>query len=301
MTKVSLVKAVSYEENLLEKITRSIELCDGLTLKNGDTVVIKINVCDFRPPETGAITHPKFLDSMLEYLRKNYTDLKIKVVESDATANYVDMLIKWLGFMPVINKWDAQWVNLGKTPLIKKEINGRHFKTMEISDVFADNPYFITLAKLKTHCDIKLTAALKNQFGCIPVKRKIKFHPYLDDVIVDCNLAMPPNFSITDGIIGLGGVRGPAWGPPINSKVIISGVDPVAVDTVGAKIMGFRPYFVTHIRKAQDSGVGKMNHTIVGESLDEMKTDYCFGTRGHIVFQAAGYLNRRSKKRTGSD
>lgn len=298
MTEVSLVKS-SYEDNLVEKIKHSIDLCGGLKLKNNSTVVIKINVCDFRPPETGAVTHPKFLDALLEYLRSNYAGLTIKVVESDATANYADMLIKWLGFLQVIKKWNAEWVNLGKTPLITKEINGRHFKTMEISNVFSDDPYFITLAKLKTHCDIKLTAALKNQFGCIPVKRKMKFHPYIDDVIVDCNLAMPPDFSIVDGIIGLGGVRGPAWGPPINSKVIISGVDPVAVDTVGAKIMGFHPYFITHIRKAQGSRVGSMSHTIVGEKLSDVSTeDYGFSARGHVIFRTAGYLNSRSKKKT---
>ena len=171
MANVSLVKS-SYEDNLFEKIKLSIDLCGGLEIKNGDTVVVKINVCDFRPPETGAITHPKFLDSLLEYLRKNYDGLTIKVVESDATGTHADMLVKWLGFLPVIHKWDAQWVNLSKTPLIKKEINGRHFKTMEISDVFANDPYFITLAKLKTHCMIKMTAALKNQFGCIPRRER---------------------------------------------------------------------------------------------------------------------------------
>ena len=111
---------------------------------------------------------------------------------------------------------------------------------------------------------------------------------------------MPPDFSMIDAIIGLGGVRGPAWGPPINSKVIISGKDPVAVDAVGAKVMGFRPFFIGHIRKAQASGVGKIAHTIVGEKLSNVCTeDYCFGTGGYIVFRTAGYLNSRSKKKNG--
>ena len=98
-------------------------------------------------------------------------------------------------------------------------------------------------SSMKTHSITKISCALKNQFGCIPIKRKVQFHPHIDDVIVDANLAMKPNFSIIDGIIGLGGAQGPIWGPPIHSKTIIA-----SPDTVCAKILGFHPNFIGHIK-----------------------------------------------------
>ncbi len=43
---------------------------------------------------------------------------------------------------------------------------------------------------------------------------KKKFHTNLDDVIVDSNLAMKPDFCIVDGIVAMGGTKGPNDGVP---------------------------------------------------------------------------------------
>jgi len=104
-----------------------------------------------------------------------------------------------------------------------------------------EDSYFITMAKMKTHSLTKISCALKNQYGCLMEKRKIKFHRFLDDAIMDANLAMRPDFCLVDGIVGLGTARGPVWGIPINARSIVAGSDPVAVDCVCAKIMGLIP------------------------------------------------------------
>jgi uncharacterized protein (DUF362 family) len=176
--------------------------------------VIKINLCDFRLPETGAVTHPIFLDATLNYLRSNFKDLNIFVVESDASSARPDLLIKWLGFEDTLKKNSAKYVNLSKIESFKKPIHGRHFKEMNVPAVIADADYFISMAKLKTAMLTKITCCLKNQFGCIPYSRKIKFHNKLDDIIVDSNLSMKPNFCIVDGIIAMGGTKGPNDGVP---------------------------------------------------------------------------------------
>ena len=267
--KLSLVGITkSSYEKIHEEIGVAIKNGGGLDLKNGDNVVIKINLCDFRLPETGAVTHPIFLDATLNYLRSNFNDLNIYVVESDATSARPDLLIKWLGFEDILKKNNAKYVNLSKIETSKKQIRGRHFQEMAVPVIIADANYFISMAKLKTAMLTKITCCLKNQFGCIPYSRKIKFHNKLDDVIVDANLSMKPNFCIIDGIIGMGGTKGPNDGVPLNYGAVITGKDPVAVDSVCAKILGFSPYFVGHIRKAQASSVGKIKFRIAGENLD---------------------------------
>jgi uncharacterized protein (DUF362 family) len=266
--KLSLVGITkSSYKKIHDDISIAIENGGGLDLKNGDSVVIKINLCDFRLPETGAVTHPIFLDATLNYLRSNFKDLNISVVESDATSARPDLLIKWLGFEDILKKNNAKYVNLSKIETLKKQIHGRHFQEMDVPAIIADANYFISMAKLKTAMLTKITCCLKNQFGCIPYSRKIKFHNKLDDIIVDSNLSMKPNFCIVDGIIAMGGTKGPNDGVPLNYGAVISGKDPVAVDSVCAKILGFNPYFVGHIRKAQASSVGKMKFRIVGENL----------------------------------
>jgi uncharacterized protein (DUF362 family) len=272
--KLSLVGITkSSYKKIHDEISLAIENGGGLNLKNGDNVVIKINLCDFRLPETGAVTHPVFLDATMNYLRSNFKDLNIFVVESDATSARPDLLIKWLGFEGILKKNDAQYVNLSKIESLKKQIHGRYFQEMNVPAIIENADCFISMAKLKTAMLTKITCCLKNQFGCIPYSRKIKYHRKLDDVIVDSNLSMKPDFCIVDGIIGMGGTKSPNDGVPLNYGAVISGKDPVAVDSVCAKILGFQPYFVGHIRKAQASSVGKMKFKIVGENLSGIAKD----------------------------
>lgn len=255
-----------------KKIGIAIERGGGINLNgNENRIVIKINLCNFRMPDTGVVTHPVFLDAFLSYLESLSKDLTIFVVESDATVARSDQLVRWLGLKPIIEKHGAKWVNLTKTQRIKTRIKGHYFHEIGIPKLIADSDYLITMPKLKTHSLTKITCCLKNQFGCIPYPRKMKFHPILDDVIVDACLAMKPDFCIVDGILGMGGVKGPDMGIPIRSNVVITGKDPVSVDTVCAKIMGFNPYFIGHIRKAEKSGIGCMSYKLVGEDLAYVK------------------------------
>lgn len=292
MSEVCIIK--SDYDHCYENLDKALYRIDGVLKKS--KVVIKINLCDARPPETGAITHPVFLDAVLRYLRERFgEDLDINVVESDSGRVLADLYIKWFGLLPVIEKWGAKWCNLIKEKTVKKKIMGRFFDEIEIPKIL-ENSYFITLAKLKTNILTKITCALKNQHGCLPVLRKDRFHPHIDDVIVDENLAMKPDFCIVDGIIGMGGSQGPAFGIPIRSNVIVLGGDPVAVDSVCARIMGFNPYFIGHIRKAAKSGVGSMKFSCVGEEIENVKKDFMWSKVESLMFKLANYLKERNSK-----
>jgi uncharacterized protein (DUF362 family) len=264
-----------------------------MNIQKNSRIIVKINLCDFRPPETGAITHPRFLDAVLKYLNRNFANHEIYVVESEATSAAPDLFIEWFGFKPILRKYGAHWANLSKTPRVEKKIDGRHFRRLWISELF-DDSFFITLPKLKTHSITKITCALKNQFGCLVEKRKIKFHRFLDDAIVDANMAMRPHFCIVDGIVGLGTARGPAWGIPIKSGSIIAGSDPVAVDCACSKIVGFNPYFIGHVRKAAASKIGSMKYQIVGDSLSSVRTNFQFSAFDWYTFRLASFLKDRA-------
>jgi uncharacterized protein (DUF362 family) len=278
-----------------KKLKLAIERGGGLDLTKGDVVAIKINLCDFRLPETGAVTHPIFLDATLDYLRSAFDGLNILVVESDATCARPDLLVKWLGIESVLKKHEARYVNLSKVETCRKSIKGRHFREMNIPRIFHDSNYFISMAKLKTNMVTKISCVLKNQFGCIPFPKKQVFHHKLDDVIVDANLAMKPDFCIVDGIIGMGGTKGPADGVPLNYETVITGKDPVAVDSVCANILGFKPFFVGHIRKAQASSVGHMRRRLVGASLNEITTDSEFSHTYSRILRFALFLKDRAR------
>jgi len=267
MSKVAVTNA-DYQ-NVHARIVDSVNRAGGLNLSKGNRVVIKINLCSFRMPDTGAVTHPAFLDAFLSYLRREQEGLRIAVVDSDGSEARPDQLVEWLGIRPVIAKYQAEWVNLSKCEGNEISLSGRYFKRMKIPRLIQESDLLVDMAKLKTHILTGISATLKNQFGCLPVPQKAKFHRTLDDVIVDCCMAMMPDFCVVDGILAMGGAKGPLVGTPVKSGIIISGKDPVAVDSVCARVMGFTPGSIAHIRKAAESGLGKMEYEIVGDPMPE--------------------------------
>ncbi len=262
--------AISEYDNAYSNLKRAMSLFDNIDIPCNGTVVIKINMCDARLPETGAVTHPLFLDAVLHYLRENFKDLRIYVVESDATVALADEFVKWLGYAPIIQKWDAEFVNLNRIKSINTKIDGRYFKEISIPEIFEKSDYFITIPKPKTNPMSTITCCLKNQFGCLPLVEKNIYHPYLDDVIADVNKAIRPDLCLVDGIIAMGGEWGPAFGHPIPLKSIICSQDPVATDAFCANLMGFNPKRIGHIRKSASSGIGSMKYVVEGDNIEKV-------------------------------
>jgi uncharacterized protein (DUF362 family) len=149
-------------QNVYQDIQPAIENGGGLSLKDGDTVVIKPNLCDFRFPESGAVTHPIFLDATLKYLNSTFKNLKIFVVESDATSARPDLLMKWLGFDSILRKNNATYVNLSKAKTFKKDLKGRYFKELDIPEILDGSTYFISMAKLKTAMVTKIISIINS-------------------------------------------------------------------------------------------------------------------------------------------
>ncbi len=293
---VSIIKS-SYE-TVYENLPKAIESAGGMKLSGQDKIVIKVNLCDARTPDTGAITHPVFLDALLKYLREQVDDkIDIYVVESDGRVVIADLFVKWFGLLPVIEKWNAKWLNLSKDQTVTKEIPGFNYKT-QVPKIF-ENAYFITMPKMKTNILTNMTCCLKNQFGCNPTLNKQQFHPHLDEVIVAQNLAVgAPSFCVVDGIVGVGGIWGPSFGPPIYSNLIIAGKDVVAVDSVCAKIMKFNPGRIGHIKLAAKKGLGSPHYTIIGERIEVVKQDFEWSGFQAFLFKTAQRFQAREFKRT---
>jgi uncharacterized protein (DUF362 family) len=268
----------------------------GIQSKN-KTVVIKINLCDARTPETGTITHPLFLDALLRFLRENYKNLKIFVAESDSTVVLADEFIKWFGFLPVLEKWNAKWINLSKEEIVNKKIKGLYLKEIQLPRILCENVYLISLAKLKTNLLTKISCSLKNQFGCLPEIEKNIYHSHINEVIADINLAIKPDFSLVDGITAMGGTQGPAFGTPVEAELIIGGKDPVAIDACCAKIMGFNPYFIPHIRKSNSQRIGHIRYDQVGDNPNIKKTNFEIKKWEMFIFRFGSSLKKKTMQR----
>jgi Pyruvate/2-oxoacid:ferredoxin oxidoreductase delta subunit len=131
------------------------------------------------------------------------------------------------------------------------------------------------LPKLKTHHLTRITAAMKNQFGCIPGILKPALHVALPDVdefskmLVDLNICLGTRLFILDAIEAMDG-NGPTSGNTYRLGALAFSTDPVALDATVCRMINLEPSLVRTNYWGEAFGLGKMNSAeieIVGDDL----------------------------------
>lgn len=229
------------------------------------TICIKVNLCDYRAAESGATTDPILLEVLAKVFREKLRAETIFVIENDATAVEADSLFKLLGFQEVAERCDLRLISAGEDEWVEKPVSKPlFFKNVEIPRSWAEADLRVNFAKLKTNSMTKTTGCLKNMFGLLKDKRKSVYHNVINRVIADINQVMTSDLCLVDGLIGQEGL-GPAFGVPKRCELLVAGIDPVAVDACSARIMGFNPRFVKHIRYCQQCGIGSLDYDLVSD------------------------------------
>jgi len=233
---------------------------------------VKLNMCDYRLPETGAVSDPAVVDPLIATLREKYPYAEIMLIENDATTVKADIMFRYLGIDTIAKQYEAKTINLAHEKKWEKiEIDGYHFKCIDVPSVITNCDLLITHPKLKTHSITKISCGLKNMYGCYKERRKVRFHKFLDEAIVDINLALRPNISIVDANICHEGIGGPIYGLPRKVGLLICGMDIVAVDAFCAHLIGFNPSGIGHIRKSEEKGLGNTQYELRDQLPDRMK------------------------------
>jgi uncharacterized protein (DUF362 family) len=212
---------------------------------------------------------------VVEAIIKKLRELPVEVfvVESDATMTNADKAFEATGMKEMCQRNGVECVNLRHIEdRVKIDIpNGETLKSIKVPRIVTESAV-ISAAKLKTHVATKVTLGMKNMFGLLPDKFKGKFHAKgISKVIVDINTVLKPALTVIDGFVAMEG-HGPTDGTPVKMDLIIAGKDVVATDATAARVMGFEPWEIPHIRKAHDKGLGNIDDIeIVGAKLDEVK------------------------------
>ncbi len=254
--------------------------------KSIKTICIKINLCDYRMPESGATTDPVLLEALVKVLQKELKPENIFVIENNATTVEANSLFNLLGFREVVERSRFKLINAADGEWIRKSIpDGQIFKEIEVPRIWLEADFTINFAKLKTNLLTKTTGCLKNMFGLLREKRKSVYHIRIDKVIGDINRVMSADLCLVDGLIGQEGL-GPAFGIPKRCELLIAGTDPVSVDSCCAKIMGFNPRFISYIMHCYRRGIGNIEFLLETDIKNSLYRDYKF------KFSKLDYLTR---------
>jgi len=237
-----------------------------------DVAAIKLNLCSLKLRETGATSDPIVVEQLVQLLNEN--NVRVRLVESNSASKDADLAFEYLGFKNLEKKYDVKCVNLSKDDFAIKKIDGYYLKSVKMPKALETADFFITHPKLKIHSSmgVRLTGALKNQFGCLMKKKKSFYHPMIHEVIADVNQAFTPDLTIMDGIIVMTGY-GPTNGIPHRLEMLFTSRDPVAVDALGARIFGFNPSSIKYIKLASKKGLGNIDSILCGDSIENVVFD----------------------------
>jgi uncharacterized protein (DUF362 family) len=209
-------------------------------------------------------TAPWQLEGVLRTLRADgYTDLvaaEHRTVVTDLGAGVANN--RW---GPVLSRYSVPFIPLTETPWVPCAIKA---ETPALDAIFGDThtiPGFfpgcdiLHLPTMKTHGHTVMTGVMKNAFGGLVTERRHHCHRMIHDVLVDLLKIQkeihPGMFAVVDGTV-CGNGHGPRTMIPHTGNLLLAGQDPVAVDAVSARIMGFDPMQIPFIQKAHDLGLG---------------------------------------------
>jgi len=102
---------------------------------------------------------------------------------------------------------------------------------------------------------------MKNLMGATGGARN-RFHQNLDQTVVDLAAFLKPQLVVLDAIriLAANGPTGGNLADVRRKETIVAGVDQVAVDALGATLLGLRPEELAHIIEANSRGLGTMNY-----------------------------------------
>jgi len=264
---MGIVANVKVDDDAVKSTRKAMNLAHWKDYVKKGPIVLKVNaVWDRVRP--GTTTSPMVIEGVLQELTEaGFKD--ITIVDTDTPAFMrADVSFKALGINKLAEKYGAKTVRLTTDGFVKVDFkHGKVLHKQKIAKTLYRAKTIITLPILKTHGITKMTAALKNQWGCIHDMRHNE-HVHVDQAIADVNRFYKDKitFCVMDAIICQEG-EGPKSGTPIIVGNVLAGHDLVSLDTVGATIMGYDPHEVKHIVYSEKSGVGSMDYTIVGDKI----------------------------------
>lgn len=268
MSKVAIVRGT----NPPDMTVRALEMVDAAKVVSADKpVLVKPNYINTRHPSTGITTDARVIEGVVAFLEKD--DLKeIIIGEGTGDGDTLDAF-NVAGVDDVARRWNVRMVDLNKGEFVEvRPPNARTLRKVKISKIALEST-IVSVPKLKPHRLAGVTLSLKNMMGAMTPKGSM--HGHLSQNIVDLASVIKPSIAVIDGIIA--GEGHETSGNPVEMNLVIAGTDPVAVDAVGAAVMGIPPESVKHLRLAQESGLGTCDLEriqVVGEPVEKVQKKF---------------------------
>lgn len=278
MSKVALVRCESYDQAEVDAaVKRGLALLGGIEkyMAPGEKILLKPNLVAADPPERCSTTHFSVFRAVAELFKNAGT--RVEYGDSPAVHS-PESVARRCGIGQAAEEVGISLADFHSGREIVFE-EGKQNKKFVIANGVLDCDGLVSVPKLKTHGFERITACIKNQFGCIPGTLKGEFHARIPDAIsfarmlVDLNCYIRPRLFIVDGIWAMEG-NGPRSGNPRKLGVLLFSDDPIALDATICRMISLKPEIVPTVTIGAEQGLGtydEKNIELLGDPLDSFK------------------------------
>jgi len=284
MPRVALVRGDDRQKNIrnaLEWIAADIDL-------KGRRPILKVNFVSTYKPLSA--THPDAVRPIVEFLRDR-GHKNIGIAEG-ATVGTTSRGFREYGYDVLAKEYGLELIDLNE-PESWKVVFVLHPDMkphpVKIASPMVDpNHYIISVTRPKSHLQVGVTLTAKNVImGSIMIMDKNRMHPSeAANRVLDYNLFtvmqhLHIDLGVIDGFEGMEG-NGPLNGEPVDHRVAVAGTDFLAVDRVGAEIMGADFDDIRYLNYLWDWGFGEADLDkiqIMGETIENCRREYKMAPR----------------------
>jgi len=275
---VSIVKSPKNpkDEDIRLAVRKAVDLIGGMKkfVKPGSKVLVKPNMCSIAlPDEPRPTTEPHVTAAVIELAFEAGAE-DVYVAEGAGIGCDTDKVYDTTGTRKLAEAAGGRVIDVKDGEFVEVENpKGMKMKRFEVAEIAWKCDVRINVPMLKIELPTTISVALKNWASVLSDKSKLEllhhrgaFWTYSDLLGV-----VKQDLVVVDGIIPY--VRYPGETKEID--VIMAGNDPVAIDAVSAKILGFDPMEIHQTRIAAERGLGNANLDqieIRGNPLDSVTT-----------------------------
>jgi uncharacterized protein (DUF362 family) len=215
------------------------------------------------PPEKAVTVGQDTLRELIRYI-KGKNPSRIVLSAGSGGANTSEVLKKF-GYDRIIQEEEIEFVDLNYGDFVELRLNHNIVQSTKINKLINESDIIISFTQLKHHEEATMSASIKNiALGWPPAevhgypKKSLGIHEDLHGFIYAMASQIPIDLAIVSlnpAMIG----TGPSKGVPVHSGLVVAGLDAVAVDTICARLLGFRPQAISYLFKLIKDGIGQGN------------------------------------------
>lgn len=246
---VALTRCPSYDAHPLREAVERVFSAIGFAPSAGTRVLVKPNLVSARK-EALACSEPAMVRAVCLWLMDH--GCRVTVGDSPAFGSARGVADK-VGLSDALKGLDVPIITLDRPRALPLSLGG----SIGLSATACEADLILNQPRLKAHCQMAVTAGVKNLFGCVTGMRKAIAHTRFGEqdnrfeaMILDVAGALPPVVTLLDALRCMH-VTGPTGGEPFELGLVAAANCPVSLDTAAYSILHLSPGEIALWREAQ--------------------------------------------------